>query len=77
MTNSSAAIKPVWITLRSADPEFVAFLGASSSTDAIDRAIARCTDAHGLFQESALAGLKREFLRFAGDAMGLPQNLSV
>lgn len=67
---------PAWIILRSKEPEFLQFLGASTAEEAITRAIKKCSDIGGHIQESELASLKREFLKFAQEAMGLPSNIN-
>lgn len=76
VTSNNANTTPVWITLRSVEPEFLQFLGASSAEDAIAKALIRCTDANGNIQESALVTFKRDFLKFAQAAMGLPTNIA-
>ena len=63
-----------WITLRATEPEFMAFLKADSPQKAIAAATARCADAHGEFQESAISSLKADYLKYAREAMGLPAN---
>lgn len=74
--NETTPTVPTWITLRSIEPEFLQFMGVSRAADAITLAVVQCSDEKGRFQESALINMKRDFLKFARNAMGLPSNVA-